>query len=716
MNEMQSVALGLLTHGYTPIRIEPSEKYTKAAGWTTHTPTEESVKRDFARPSNMGIRCGDPMDDGTFLVALDIDIEDPELIRCVERAIGQKVPVKRGKKGYTYFVRFDREIKSTKVRLKRDGKNIPAIDVLARGAQTVVPPSIHPDTRQPYRWVSGTPLEQTPVSSLPVLTPAVLDEIQGFAKNEEDKIYALNDMEWRGVGGGGNTHDVCVEAVSSMVARKWTDDEIQNRVQRAKREACEAAGMTYDWPDAEKRIQEWIDSGRDKKFDVTSKAKNQDIPLELINNYVYVVEIDRMYDLEKNVMLNKNQFENKHWRDINKPWATMITSPDLRICDKLTYYPGQPRFCKERSFNSNSILDCLNVWVPSEVEDIEGDVEPWLDLVHKLFDGDQKAIDHAIGFLAFMVQNPGERINHAMVIQGEQGIGKDSIFNAVGNVLGVQNISSVLLQHVESQFNDWLFGKQMVIFQEMLAPGRRNIYNKLKTVITDPTHTINAKHLPLQRVYNRGNYIFLTNYKHALSIDAGDRRMWVWYSNMKPQTKEYYERFYKWLADKMSASYLYNFLINYDTSSFNATAAPPMTAGKRAMIRNSGSEVEQFIEEAYDNNQWPMGSDLVNMNHLITALRPIMRVSAPVLRDALEHTCGSVVECESRPRIRSEDGKDVRVRLWAIRDHTRWEKAPASDLLKEYRMPLPPMQGESEGSYSDFKSVAGSSGDGQPSF
>jgi hypothetical protein len=705
--EMQDVALKLFTNGYTPLRLEPGEKYTKATGWSTHSPTIESIKRDFARPSNLGIRVGDLLKDGTSLIGIDVDVEDVALIRCVERAIGMKVPVKRGKKGYTYMVRVDRELRTTRITLKRDGKNKPAIDVLARGSQTVLPPSIHPDTNLPYVWVSGTPLTDIPINEIPIFTPSMLDEIRGFASSADDKIYQLNDMEWNGVGGGGNTHDICLSAVSSMIARKWTDEEIQYRIQRAKRESCEEAGHKYDWPEAEKKIQEWIDSSRDKKFDTTAKQRKDDIPLDMINGYVYVIEIDRMYDLDKNVMMNKTQFENKHWRDINKPWATMICCQDLRICDKLTYAPGQPRFCKEKSFTSNSILNCLNVWVPSEVEDMEGDITPWLELLDKVFDGDKTAIKHVTSFLAFMVQNPGERINHALVIQGEQGIGKDSIFNAVGNILGNQNVSSVLLQHVESQFNDWLFGKQLVIFQEMLAPGRRNIYNKLKTILTDPTHTINAKHLPLQRVYNRGNYVFLTNYKHALSIDPGDRRMWVWYSEMKPLGPNFYISFYKWLGDRNSASHLYNYLIHYDTSGFNPTAAPPMTAGKMSMIKSSGSEVEQYLTEAFENNAWPMGSDLVNINHMLAAIRPIMRVTTPMLKDALEGAARNVADVQLRPRIKIQDGKDVRVRLWSIRNHHTWSTANAEQLLKEYRMPLPPLQGETEGSYASFKPDGG---------
>jgi hypothetical protein len=716
---MIDIALQLFGQGYIPLRLEPGEKYTKAAGWSTDVPTDTKLHRAFARPSNLGIRLGDDLGDGTHLIAIDIDIEEVSLIRCVEKAIGEKVPVKRGKKGYTYFVRMDRETRTHKIQWYRNDKKIAAIDVLAKGAQTVLPPSIHPETQLPYTWVAGTPLTEVNVKTLPVYGPALLDEIRGFCKNPDDFIHALNDMEWRGVGGGGNTHDACVQAVSSMVARHWTDEDIQARIQRAKRDACDAAGMPYDWPNADRAIQEWIDSARDKKFDTTTKKRVDDIPAEMFDRYAYVVEIDRMYDLKKSAILNKTQFDNVHGRDWPKPWSSILVSPDLRIVDKLTYAPGQPRFSREKSFDSEAILDCINVWVPSDVEPEEGDISPWTQLVHDVFDGDKAAIDHVISFLAYSVQFPGERINHALVIQGAQGIGKDSILFAMAKVLGHHNMAQVTLQNVESQFNEWLFGKQLIVFQEMLAPGRRSVYNKLKTFITDPIHTINAKHLSLQRVPNRANYVFLTNYEHALSIDPSDRRMWVWYSKMTPKSKEYYTRFYRWMADKRSSDYLLQFLLNYDTSKFHPTAAPPMTESKRSMIRSSSSEIEQFLREATESGSWPMTYDLVSPMHLMSAIRPIMRsISTAMVHEALDHIAGKESECRVKPRIKGDGKHEQRIRLRAIRNHSKWIDADAHLLLKEYKMPLPPQTGETEGGYSSLiaHEDEGKGGDGVPAY
>ncbi len=268
VEEMQSIALKLHGLGFIPLRLEPGSKAAKHQGWQLENLDEESIRRTFARYGNLGVRCGDMHDDGTCLLGLDIDLENGALIGAVERALGDelpRIPVKKGKKGATYILRFDREQRTTKIKWVRDGnKPIECIDVLCRNSQTVVPPSIHPDTKLPYRYIAGPRLDETDYRTLPVFGPALLDEIRGFCADPDDAIYALNDMVYAGVGGGGNTHDTCVRAVSSMATRKWTDDDIHHRIQRAKREACEAAGMPYNWPESHKIIQKWIDTAREK--------------------------------------------------------------------------------------------------------------------------------------------------------------------------------------------------------------------------------------------------------------------------------------------------------------------------------------------------------------------------------------------------------------------------------------------------------------------
>jgi hypothetical protein len=110
-------------------------------GWAS--PNREIVKPP--QPScHIGILLG-PQPCGINLVALDWD--DDEIANA---AMG-KFPAaitKWGKRGFTAFYRCAEPIASRKFSINGHG----VADLLCVGKQTVLPPSIHPETGHPYVW------------------------------------------------------------------------------------------------------------------------------------------------------------------------------------------------------------------------------------------------------------------------------------------------------------------------------------------------------------------------------------------------------------------------------------------------------------------------------------------------------------------------------------------------------------------------------------
>lgn len=108
----------------------------------------------------LGARIGDAQ-----VVALDIDAVDFDTYDAIARAAPASPMVKRGRKGET---RFYRAAATLKTQQWRDAKRAMLAEFLTGQdtRQTVVPPSVHPDTGTPYVWLAG------PVSpsDLPLLT------------------------------------------------------------------------------------------------------------------------------------------------------------------------------------------------------------------------------------------------------------------------------------------------------------------------------------------------------------------------------------------------------------------------------------------------------------------------------------------------------------------------------------------------------------------
>lgn len=131
-------------------------------GWTHHIngPAKAETQRDWLTKHgkrNFGVLTGGTLPGSDYkLVAIDGD--DDNLVRVIEVIVGKTPCSKKGKKGRTDFLKYSKswKLKSTQI---RDARGHGKIDILGPGKQTVLPPSIHPETKLPYTWTAKSLLE-----------------------------------------------------------------------------------------------------------------------------------------------------------------------------------------------------------------------------------------------------------------------------------------------------------------------------------------------------------------------------------------------------------------------------------------------------------------------------------------------------------------------------------------------------------------------------
>jgi hypothetical protein len=148
----------LISEGIQPIEIAKNSKSPVLHAWNNpqHLMSQEEGAKLQAKldagECNLGVLCGKK----TGIIAVDIDSNDVTNMRAVSDALGKPLYAKRGAKGLTLFYRYSGEV-SRKLTFK-NGNGF--IDLLSSkpdgssGRQTVIPPSIHPDTKEPYRWLA----------------------------------------------------------------------------------------------------------------------------------------------------------------------------------------------------------------------------------------------------------------------------------------------------------------------------------------------------------------------------------------------------------------------------------------------------------------------------------------------------------------------------------------------------------------------------------
>ncbi len=79
--------------------------------------------------------------------------------------------VRTGSAGYHLYLRMpERRLRNTAGRLPGFDGPLPGIDLRADGGQVVAPPSIHPKSGEPYRWLDTEPLADAPSWMAEVVT------------------------------------------------------------------------------------------------------------------------------------------------------------------------------------------------------------------------------------------------------------------------------------------------------------------------------------------------------------------------------------------------------------------------------------------------------------------------------------------------------------------------------------------------------------------
>jgi hypothetical protein len=116
----------------------------------------------------VGLVMGSPFPDGTRLGAIDVDRN--EYVRITQVLLQNPTCGRIGSKGAVFFVRVAGELGNPKFSVrgavgKQWGK---VVECLFERSLCVIPPTIHPSTGSPYRWI-GTPLHEVDFRDLPII-------------------------------------------------------------------------------------------------------------------------------------------------------------------------------------------------------------------------------------------------------------------------------------------------------------------------------------------------------------------------------------------------------------------------------------------------------------------------------------------------------------------------------------------------------------------
>jgi len=241
-----------------------------------------------------------------------------------------------------------------------------------------------------------------------------------------------------------------------------------------------------------------------------------------------------------------------------------------------------------------------------QLENPSADISMWLKHCQELVP-EPDELEHIFDVMAFKVQHPEIKINHAILHAGDQGSGKDTFWAPfIWAVCGNHSKNRGIMDNnsVNSQWGYQLESEILIIneLKEPDAATRRQLANQLKPIIAAPPEMlpINRKGLHPYMMANRLFVLAFSNDPVPISLDSQDRRWFCVWSAAPRMDSNKAKKMWDWYRAGGFAAIADN-LKKRDVSRFNPSAPPMWTEFKANLIEHGMSMAESYLVEMLKN-------------------------------------------------------------------------------------------------------------------
>jgi hypothetical protein len=281
-----------------------------------------------------------------------------------------------------------------------------------------------------------------------------------------------------------------------------------------------------------------------------------------------------------------------------------------KAIEQMTWAPGLPMIAHDRLISEGGWIErkgvtVFNFYRPPTIESGNAaEAERWLNHIHKVYPDDA---DHIVRWCAHRVQRPHEKINHALVLGGLQGIGKDTLLEPVKRAVGPWNFHEVSPQHLLGRFNGFL--KSVILrvneARDLGEVNRFSFYDHMKAYEAAPPDVlrVDEKNLREYSVLNCCGVVITTNHKaDGIFLPADDRRHYVAWSDLKKEdfVADYWTGLWAWY-DRGGDRHVAAYLATLDLAGFDPKAPPPKTAAFWDIVDANRSPEDAELADVLDD-------------------------------------------------------------------------------------------------------------------
>ena len=234
------------------------------------------------------------------------------------------------------------------------------------------------------------------------------------------------------------------------------------------------------------------------------------------------------------------------------------------------------------------------------------DISLWMDHCQELVP-ESLELNHIFDVMAFKVQHPEVKVNHAILHAGDEGSGKDTFWAPfIWAICGdhLKNRGIMDNNSVNSQWGYQLESEILIIneLKEPDAAARRQLANQLKPIIAAPPEMlpINRKGLHPYMMANRLFVLAFSNDPVPISLASQDRRWFCVWSTAPRMNSDRARKIWEWYRSGGFVA-IAGWLASRDVSKFNPSAPPMMTEFKQNLVEHGMSMAESFLVEMLRN-------------------------------------------------------------------------------------------------------------------
>jgi len=226
------------------------------------------------------------------------------------------------------------------------------------------------------------------------------------------------------------------------------------------------------------------------------------------------------------------------WFEAQADKIKMIQKPngefkEVNLAKEWFKSPRAKRYPKGFTLAPLDVVDekKYNLWTGLDMKPEEGGSwklfkNHWLETV---CGGDKAVFDWFFMWVADMFQNPISNPYSAVIMKGEQGMGKSIIGDVIGHMLGGDEHSTEVedMSDMFGRFNLHLARCILINAAEITFHGNKPNHNKLKGVVTKKKSAIEGKFRDTVFLPNVNRFLMSTNAKQSIPAERTERRFLV---------------------------------------------------------------------------------------------------------------------------------------------------------------------------------------------